>query len=339
MSWRMGRDLWRALDDQVPRRVRAKIKAGATLTAAERKIVEDAREVRRVAARSFAGIMGMTSLFSGMMGLPIINVIAFVANAVHLAAGDDDEPWDFETEFRQWLAEHFGKDGARLIADGPTNMLTGANIASRVSLSNLWFRDVDRQLEGRDAYYRALESIAGPLGGLIKGMYVGTQDIAEGHTWRGVERMLPTAVKNGMKGLRFAHEGVNTMRGDPIITDPSTAENILQGLGFQPTRLAEQWRENSAVYNYKDQIINRRRSLMNAFAMTVYANDGEARTSVLRKIRAFNRKHPSAPISTDSLRRSLRGRAVYSARAEHGVVLPKRIAAEVRADVGVSARE
>ncbi|MDN5925414.1 MAG: PLxRFG domain-containing protein, partial [Xanthomonadales bacterium] len=175
----------------------------------------------------------------------------------------------------------------------------------------------------------------GPMGGLVENLFEGNKDIAHGHYWRGVERMLPTAVKNAMKGMRYAAQGVNTLRGDPIITDPTAAEDILQALGFQPTRVATQWKINSAHYNYSDQITYRRQSLMNAFAMAVHEQDGDARTSVMGKIRDFNRKHRGAAITTDSLRKSLRGRAAYSARAENGVVLPKRIAAEVRADVGV----
>ncbi|HET6631518.1 MAG TPA: PLxRFG domain-containing protein [Rhodanobacteraceae bacterium] len=308
MSWVMYRNLYLAFKGESP-------------------------EVRKVARRTFTGIMGMTALLAGVVGLPFINGLALVANAAHLAFGDDDEPWDFITEFREWLAEHFGVEAGRIIADGPTNLL-GANVSSRVSLSNLWFRAADRQLEGRDAYYHTLETFAGPLGGLVKNLYVGTDDVSKGHLWRGVERMLPTAVKNGMKAMRYAHEGANTLRGDPIIQDPSAAEDILQALGFQPTRLAEQWRQNSALMNYSQQVQDRRRSLMNAFAMAIHADDAEARSTVLRKIAEFNRHYPTAPVNAASLRRSLRGRASYSARAEGGIALPRRIAAKVKQDVG-----
>lgn len=63
-----------------------------------------------MARRTMTCVLGMTGLLSGVMGLPIINLIRYGANAVH--AIGDDEPWNFNTEFRVWLADHFGDDAA-----------------------------------------------------------------------------------------------------------------------------------------------------------------------------------------------------------------------------------
>lgn len=312
MTWLMYRNLYQAFKGESP-------------------------EIRRQARRTLTGVLGMTSLMAGVVGLPIINAIALVANAAHAATGDDDDPWDFMTEFRDWLAEHFGKTGADLIADGAVNQL-GADVASRVSLSNLWFRDADRELEGRDAYYALLDSIAGPLGGITKNFYVGSQRVADGQVWRGVETMLPTFAKNGMKSLRYATQGVNTLRGDPIITDPSAAEDILQALGFRPTRLAEQQRVNSALYSYQQHIQDRRSSLMNAFALALRQEDNDARATVLAKIRAFNQKYPEIAVRPGNLRASLRARARYSQQATGGIALNRRLANRVRAEVGTYAQ-
>lgn len=290
-------------------------------------------EVRSVARKTVTGMLAMTGLFAGALGMPIANLIRYGANAVHAVTGDDDEPWDFDTEARAWLAEHFGQAAGDIIADGVADRL-GAKISSRVGMSDLWFRDADRQLEGRDAYYNMLDSIAGPMGGLLKNMYVGAQQFNEGHTWRGVETMLPSFAKNAVKSIRYANEGANTLRGDPIVPDVSAADEVIQALGFQPTKIADQQRINSALMNYQKFVQDRRQSLVNAFAMAQQAGDAEDRADALASIRAFNQKYPEIAIRMSNLQSSLRTRAERSAQAENGIMLNRKLSARIREDVG-----
>lgn len=297
---------------------------------------EDAA-TRTLARRTLTGMLGMTGLFAGVIGMPIFNLLRYGAQAVHAAAGDDDEPWDFVTEFRSWLAEHLGQTAADVIADGAVSQL-GANVASRVSMSDLWFRDADRQLEGEDAYNNMLQSIAGPLGGMIKNMYVGSQQFSDGHTWRGIETMLPTFAKNAMKATRFASQGVNTLRGDPIVPDVSAPQALIQAMGFQPTKIADQQRVNNALFNYQQFVQDRRQQLMNAFAMAQQAGDDDGRAATLTKIQAFNQKYPEIAIRMSNLHASLRQRARFSAEADNGIRLNKKLANRVRSEVGAMAQ-
>ncbi len=313
MSWVMYRNLEQSLRGETP-------------------------EIRRVARRTLTGILGMTSLFAGVMGTPINNLLSAGANAYHAATGNDDEPWDFNTEFRQWLNEHLGEEAGSIIADGAVNKL-GVNVASRLGTGDLWFREPDQQLQGGAAYDQALESLAGPIGAMTKNMFVGTQQINTGHTERGIETIMPTFIKNAMKSVRYASQGVNTLRGDPIVKDVSGPEQLIQALGFQPTKIAGQQRQNSALMTYSKFITNRRQNLMNAYAMAQQAGDEETRSAALQRIAKFNQTNPEARISMLTLRDSLRQRARISAQADNGVVLNRRIAARVRSEVGVQPGE
>lgn len=225
-----------------------------------------------------------------------------------------------------------------MIADGAVSQL-GANVASRVGMSDLWFRDADKQLEGVDAYHALLESIAGPLGGMVKNMYVGNKQFNDGHTWRGIETMLPTFAKNAMKATRYATQGVNTLRGDPIVPDVSVPQALIQAIGFQPTAIAEQQRINSALMNHQTFIQGRRQQLMNAFAMATQAGDDDGRQETVQKIQAFNAKYPEIAIGLGTLRRSLRTRAQRSAQAENGMMLNRKLASRVREEVGAIAEQ
>jgi hypothetical protein len=295
-------------------------------------------EVRSIARRTLTGHLGMTALLAGTFGLPIINLMRLAANAAHLATGDDDEPWDFDTDFRKWLAEHFGPDAAGWIADGAVSHLTGANISTRVSLSDMWFRDSDRELEGSDAYYNMIDSLLGPLAGAVKNVYIGTQRVSDGQTMRGIETMLPNFAKNTMKGYRFATQGVNSLHGAPIVGDVSTPEAFAQLIGLQPQRVADQQRENSALKNAEQFIKDRRQLLMNGFALALQHGDAEGRANVLAKIRAFNQKNPEVAIKPANLRASLRGRARSLAQSESGVSINRKLSARLHQITGVPAQ-
>ena len=310
MTWMLYRNLYQAFKGETP-------------------------QVRSVARKTLTGILGMTAVMAGSMGLPIINALRYGANAAHALFGDD-EPFDFNTEYRAWLAEHLGEDAAKYVADGAINR-TGLAVSQRVSLSDLWFREPDRDLEGKDAYYAMLEGLVGPLGGIAKNLFVGTKMIGDGNVQRGIETMMPKFAKDAMKATRYAHDGSNTLRGDPIVADVTTPETFIQGLGFTPTRLFEQQRTNSALKNYEQAILDRRASLLNALAMATHAGDSDDRTAALAKIHAFNIQYPEIALASESIRQSLRARARYSATAESGIFLNKKIAPRLREQVGVGA--
>jgi hypothetical protein len=171
---------------------------------------------------------------------------------------------------------------------------------------------------------------------MVKNVYVGTKQFSDGHAERGIETMLPTFAKNAVKSVRYASQGVNTLRGDPIVADISGPEALIQAIGFQPTRVAKQQRLNNSLYTYQAAIKDRRQALMNGFAMAQQAGDVDGRVEALRRIRAFNAKNPEVAIGIANLRASLQGRARFSADASHGIRLDKKLAARLRQEVGAS---
>lgn len=308
MTWHLGRMLWQSTKNADP-------------------------EVRTIARRNLAGVLGMSALFSGTMGLPLMSVTFGVLNAIAASFGNDDEPWDAETEFRAFLDAMFGQGAGSLIADGGVNALTGADIATRVSLSQLWFRDADRELDGRGAYYNLLEQAAGPMGGVLKNALVGKQMIDEGHTLRGIETMLPKALKDTLKAQRYAAEGVNNLRGDPLVPDVSLRDTLLQLSGFTPADVAKQYDVNRSLKNYEQAILDRRGYLLDAFAMALRTEDPDARQEVMAKIQQFNRTNPEIAITTKGLHQSMMSRARYSKDAENGISLNRKLSAKLHARV------
>jgi hypothetical protein len=248
-----------------------------------------------------------------------------VANLAHTLFGDDDEPWDAEVALRNSFADWVGADAARAIMKGPIAALPGGDVHGRVSLDNLWFRESNRDLEGKDLVQYWMQNLLGPMGGIAFSAGTGYDLIQEGQTFRGIEAMMPKAIKDGMKAFRYADEGAQTLRGDPIIEDFNSFELAMQAVGFSPSRMNERYDTNSAMKNYERHITDRRQSLMNAYAMAHRLGDTDARDIALKKIEAFNKKYPRIRIDRASILGSLKGRARASQRAEHGILVNPKI--------------
>jgi len=128
---------------------------------------------------------------------------------------------------------------------------------------------------------------------------------------------------------------VASLLGDPITPDVTGPQQMIQAMGFQPTKIAEQERTNSALENYSKFYTDRRQSLMNAYALAQQVGDGDGQSSALERISSFNQANPEVKISMNTLRDSLRQRAKLSEEAQNGVVLNKKLAGRVKQEVGV----
>lgn len=295
-------------------------------------------EERSFARKQLLGTLGMTAIFSGVMGMPLLSLVFGIANAMAAVFGDDDEPFDAETEFRNWLADTLGPELSRIvqlgaIQGGLTALgLPAPSISERTSLNNLWLRDPDMELEGRDLYNYWLEQVAGPVGGMFAGAFRGYSMAKEGletgdpsFLWRGAEAALPKAVRDAMKAIRYSVQGVNTLRGDPLVEDVSVAEWIIQANGFTPSRVMEAYEVNRSVKNYERAVMARRSALLDAYAIAHRERDTAMMRDTLDKIREFNRKHRSVAVSAETIRRSLASRRDYSERAMNGIVINRNL--------------
>lgn len=290
-------------------------------------------EVRKAAATKLAGTLGMTGVFAGVMGMPLMSVMFGIANAVAAAFGDDDDPFDAETEFRNFIADMLGPTAGRIAQEG---LLEGGlealgvsapEFGSRVSLDELWLRSPDADVEGRDLYLYLLEQLAGPIVGMAGAQIVGAGMIGEAMetgngaaAWRGVEKMMPKAIRDGMKTVRMTTQGANTLRGDPLIEDVDVLQSVYQGMGFSPAEVSRQYQVNASMREYEKYVTTRRSSLIDAYALGIRENDTEMQAKALEKIRSFNQKYPQLAVTTGTLRRSLKSRQSYSERSINGMV-------------------
>jgi hypothetical protein len=250
----------------------------------------------------------------------------WVAEAVFAGlADDDDDPKDLQAEFRQTLADLLGKTGGEAAAKGLVNALTPFDLHSRIGMRELWFRESDRDVEGRDAAWRLLGSIMGPMAGIVENAFIGAQLMGEGHFERGLEKLLPKAIRDPLKAMRYATEGAQTLKGDKLVDDVGTLAILGQALGFTPSKIADQYDENNARMNRETRLEDRRKTLTKRVGQAILDKDSAANAAAMAEVRAFNAKNRNMAITAQSIRQSVRGRLSARDMALNGVIPNKRL--------------
>ncbi|MGL6289932.1 MAG: DUF7178 family protein [Silanimonas sp.] len=288
----------------------------------------ESKEIRREAATKLFGTIGMTSLFAGAIGLPGYSMVIASLSAAHGLFGDDDEPYNPEVEFRKWLAENLGS-AAPFAAKGAFNPTTGLDIAGRTGLGELWVRSPDVELEGKDLAFHYLEQAAGPSIGIFLNIPRAMGLLGQGETQRAAEQMTPKFVRDLIKAERYAEEGVQTLRGDPIIEQLSAWEILGQSQGFSPAELSEQYSRNNALKRAEQRVLDRRQGLVNLWWNARQSGDQQAVAEAMQAIVKFNKRWPAKAITADSLRRSMQSRLRYSRDAVDGVGIDPKLRREL----------
>ncbi len=282
-------------------------------------------EIKREARARFVGTMGMTGIFAGSTGLWGFSSAAAVVNAVMNGLGDDDEePFDFELEYMNWASETFGKNLGMFMTRGAGNA-AGVDLHSRVSLDDMWFRDGRKNTDEATALQEFLVSMLGPTAGIAVNAARAVDLYNQGHADRAIEAVSPGFIKQPLVAARYAREGVNTLKGDPLAQDIGPMDLLMQSLGFRPAEIAEIQYYNITKKGQEQAILKERQNLLNLFGISFMANDSDANEKAFDKIMKFNEKHPSAAIPARSIIKSIKERATKSAKAQHGLHIDKRL--------------
>ncbi len=278
---------------------------------------------RSEARKQLIGTLGVTALLAGISALPL-SLIYGVANGLNAVFGDDDEPYDAETEFKTYLADVFGSDMADKIIYGAG----GAGLSPRISLDGMWLRDANRDMEGEDTWSFYAKQAAGPvLGGILLQGMKSLDKMADGDYYRAIEGMVPKVFKDGMKAYRYAEEGALNSRGDAYreAEDFSTLDLGLQAMGMTPDELSKQYQLNNARKEYEQHVLDRRSNLMKAYYLAWKQRDTGLMLETQKAIGKFNRKYPKLALTSQKIKQSIKTRQRYSQRSSSGVNLNKNL--------------
>jgi hypothetical protein len=281
-------------------------------------------EIRREARARFVGTMGMAGIFSGVTGLWGFSTVASVANAVFNGLSDEEEPFDFELEFMNWAINTFGVNIGTMLTRGIGNA-AGIDIASRTKLDDMWFRDSRKNQDEVEALQSFLVDLLGPTVGLTVTAARATQLWNEGQADRAIESILPAFAKNPVTAMRYAQEGVNTLKGDPLMEDMGPFYLMMQSIGLRNAELAERQFYNIQIKGQEQAVMKERTNLLNLFALGFMSGDSEVADKALDKIFKFNDKHPSSSIPADTILKSIQNRIKKSAETDSGLYIDRKM--------------
>jgi hypothetical protein len=278
---------------------------------------EDA-ETRRIARRQITGVFGMAYLFAGVQGMPLYGAANLVASAVNAALGDDDEPFDADESVRSAIGD--------LGYKGPINQLLNVDIASRTGFNGMIWRDDPRRLAEVGPLQYAVERFAGPAFSIGVNYQRAISQMNKGQTERAIETAMPSFIKNGMKGIRYASEGALNSKGVPIVDDVSTYNAFMQVLGFTPADLSEAYARAGSMKAAEKYITDRRHALLDGMYLAKNNGDSDDVADIQEKIYNFNAIHPEPGIRIDAstIKKSEAGRDQAMKESVDGVrITPK----------------
>lgn len=293
---------------------------------------------RKEAATMLFGTLGMTALMAGASGSFGYSVIMGAIQGIRNALRDDDEEdpleeKDFELWFRNvWLPEFFGDAKimgmklSELIDSGILNTATGYDVASGISLNNLWLHDTPDADRWKTGFDNLLISIMGPGVSVGRQAAASIDDFNNGEYMKGTEKLLPAFFRGTATAIRYDQEGAKSTTGAEIKAkeDFTTAQLAAQMMGFRTTGLAQIMNNNFAIQQMVNGLKNERASLMKRLDIAIESGNDENVESVLDDIDTFGAKNPTYRIKNSEIASTLKAREKVRSQSEAGLYLDKR---------------
>lgn len=250
---------------------------------------------RKTAARRFLyGHAAALTLLAGSLGLPFTTVAMRAADWLR-DLWDDDEPHDTRTDYRNFLADVFGKDIGEVLARGMPRAL-GFDISGRVGEQDMApfsrFIADRRKMEdaAKDLVFR---SVGSPVS-MVAGMANGGWEMSQGNYMKGLQMMVPNSIKGVLKGIQMAEGGYQDETGTPLPMQADPTDIAWQLAGFNPAEKAEYTEANLARTTRKTALQREASSIRND--LVDQARDGAMDPAALREAAQFDMKHPEYAI-------------------------------------------
>ncbi|MCE9735100.1 PLxRFG domain-containing protein [Neisseria meningitidis] len=269
------------------------------------------------ARKTLAGLLVSHAMASGILGLPFVSTLLALAS---MLGSDDDDPWDAEAALRNMLADTFGDKAGEVMAKG-FSRLTPLDVSGRLGLNQLIFPDIQDGLAGKKWAESLVVGSTGAVVGAGIGAADGVQKILDGRYMEGLESMLPVAIRNPLKAVRYATDGQVDKSGITVKDDFNLFELAGQAAGFRSSDLALKQEGKSAVYRRDRALSAARAKILSAMAKAVMEQDAAALRALRGVVAQWNRKHPERAIKSENIMAGVRNRQRRVAGAKDGIYL------------------
>jgi hypothetical protein len=215
-----------------------------------------------------------------------------------------------------------------MLTNGPLSYYTNIDISGRVGLSDLLFREM-RTGDSPSVIASVMEQLGGPVYGIGTKLERGIGLIREGHTARGMEQILPSAFGNPLKAIRFARDGANTLRGDPITGDVSAWNIGAQALGFSPADYQRQNEVNSRLKDIDKRVTQSESKLLRRYYTAGRMGAFEAQADIKEELRDLFQRHPDLGSMNDALQKSMESHRKTTQKMIHGITVNEKLRSEL----------
>jgi hypothetical protein len=139
-----------------------------------------------------------------------------------------------------------------------------------------------------------------------------------------MEAMLPVFMKNPIKAMRYADEGVRDKTGISIQDEVDAWGVFNQTIGFSPADVRLAYEGRSAIYQKKNRLTERRGELMSMWSRARKQDDQEEMDAIWEEIQAFNEINPKIRINRMQLMQSYRQRENRVNKSEDGIYVTRK---------------
>jgi hypothetical protein len=308
----------------------------------------EAKAARAGAMKELGGVLMMSGVFGGLLGMPLYSVMALALSESFDEEDDEDVrklmglnpriAYDSDIMFRSWIMDKFGEPMigdvslADILIHGPVGALSNTEVSSRTSLDlkNMWFREaVAGDSTGMTVFKTLLANVAGGQM-VIQGLNA-YDNFAEGDMYGGIKKLAPAFVRSWVAAGQGEAEGIVNRKGDAIVEkeDISALDTFRTIAGFRPMRLAR-WQDVLVTAAKNDKRIKAEKTqLLSTLDRKI--RDGEITSKaqlqefIDDEIIPFNRTYPAKPfiITEETIMRSIKGRAEVRSRTVQGMKLEK----------------
>ena len=287
----------------------------------------ESRELRNQAFKQLAGIHLSAVFFAGIQGVPLYGAVSLLYDMFQE---------EYEEDADEALRSYLDNDA---LFKGVLSEATGLDVSQRVKLTDLLVEadkfNSDPSPEETIGHY-----FGGPAWSVTSRAIEGFNEIMDGEIERGMESMMPGAIRNGYKALiRYPRdEGILTRRGDVIYDDLTNGDIITQLLGFPPTAYTRAIGETSAAKGMEDAARSKRSKLLKRYYIAMRFGDFDEADLVRDQMDEFNEEEityidPKLVITPDTIERSMRRHLTTETKMHNGVLLSPYMKAAVD-DVG-----
>lgn len=248
---------------------------------------------KQQARRFLAAHLTSITALAGTLGLPMATVFARVINSMVDLLGDDEEPYDVVSSYRNMLSDVFGKEVGEIIARGAPRYF-GFDISRRVGEQDIL--PFSRLIADRRAWDDALkdwavDSLGSPFS-MMASIAKGGSEIARGNLLDGMKEAMPVALKGPIEAYRMSERGYVDRSGTALPMEVGARDILTQALGFSTAEKAEYSEAKMAQTVRKGLLVREAANLRKNIAVAIESGDRAKAQEWLAKARSFDLTNP-----------------------------------------------